>query len=240
MATWAQTVSRAVVNASNTDLSGLELSYHRKNAVIPISPQVFLSRFGSLRYLLTNMHGFNLFIDKKPSESEDTERYLLINEYDRYVLDHRPNGNDTRLSITTFCCGKQLNLRTPSDSPLGVGAYFLTIDYLLYRFDWDQLREKHQLGITVLPSQFLQMLRPFLTRSDDFDRKFVETFAIPEFRTIAVHGDVTTQVLAYLNNFSGIDEATASRILANQVLRDSLLSVKDDSLKFVKLMEKVQ
>ena len=124
-------------------------------------------------------------------------------------------------------------LRGSSDSILEAGSLFLTCDYHLYVFDQRVLRKEHQLGSVVMPNHFLQMLRPLAPSTDDFDRRFVETFAIPEFRTIGSdYAATVSKVLSYLASFSNIREETAVRILADELLIERLKGVDEGSDEF--------
>jgi hypothetical protein len=77
--------------------------------------------------------------------------------------------------------------------------------------------------MTVFPHQFLQLLRPFVPTDDEFDRRFVETFAIPELRTgTPDYSDTRSRVLAFLNHYGDVSEETAVRILADELLMTEL------------------
>lgn len=105
----------------------------------------------------------------------------------------------------------------------------VTCDYTLYRFDWETARQRDQLPCTVLPHQFLQILRPYVPASSDFDRTFAETFAIPEFRTIDSRAALAaSKMLALLATYKGMTEETAASMLANDLLLDALKDAKDD------------
>jgi uncharacterized membrane protein len=87
--------------------------------------------------------------------------------------------------------------------------------------------------MVVMPNHFLQMLRPLVPATDDFDRRFVETFAIPEFRVIGSDYSATvSKVLSYLATYSSIPEETAVHILADELLIQRLKGVDEDSEEF--------
>lgn len=120
---------------------------------------------------------------------------------------------------------------------LDSGAFFLSADYQFYIFDWRRLR-KGKVGTVVLPNQVLQLLRPFIPRSEDFDRRFVETFAIPEVRGLSAgSAAAATKVLGYLNTYRDLDEGTAVRMLTNEVLLGDLKEVEEGSQKFQEMIE---
>jgi hypothetical protein len=83
------------------------------------------------------------------------------------------------------------------------------------------------------------LLRPFVASTDDFDRRFVETFALPEMRAVPVdYSPVTSTVLAYLNALSDMNENAALHILANELLFDELRGVDPHSAKFRETIDK--
>jgi hypothetical protein len=129
-------------------------------------------------------------------------------------------------------------LRKRGRSALDVGALFLSADNLLSRFDWNVLRKKDEVGTVVLPAQLLQVLRPYGTTTEDYDRKFVEAFSIPEFRS--AHSDyreTSGQVLSYLTTYKDLSEETAVRILTNEMLINQLRGIEEGSPEFQELVE---
>lgn len=115
---------------------------------------------------------------------------------------------------------------------------FLSNDFLLYRFDRFELTKRRGIQTVVMPGQLLQVLRPFGRSSDDFDRRFVATFGIPEFRTI--HSDyamTSSRVLSYLATYADLPEEMAVKILTNEVLIDRLRHVEASSPAFREAVE---
>jgi Fe2+ transport system protein B len=79
-----------------------------------------------------------------------------------------------------------------------------------------------------LPSQFLQLLRPFVASTDDLDRRFVEVFAVPEMRAYPVdYAATVNEVLKVINTVSDMSEDAALRLLTDTILLDELKGVKD-------------
>jgi hypothetical protein len=104
---------------------------------------------------------------------------------------------------------------------------------LLYRFDRFVLTKKGGIQTVVMPGPLLQVLRPFGRSSEDFDRRFVATFAIPEFRTIhSDYASTSSRVLSYLATYADLPEETAVKILTNEVLIDRLRHVETTSPMF--------
>jgi hypothetical protein len=78
---------------------------------------------------------------------------------------------------------------------------------------------------------FWQVLRPFVPAGPQFDQSFAETFAIPEFRTLedgAARDHAVRKALYTLADFKDISEATATRVLSNNLLFEQLRTATDD------------
>jgi hypothetical protein len=128
--------------------------------------------------------------------------------------------------------------RRSGGSALEIGALFLTADHNLFVFDWQRLRANNAPGHVILPNQLLQLLRPFLVVTTEFDKKFAATFAVPEFRTAGTdYGSTISKVLGYLATFADVSEETATRILANEVLLGRLRDLKQNSSEFKEVVD---
>lgn len=233
----SQALSRAAIRDGR--LSNLELKYHQKNAQAPLDPEVFLSQYRYVQDILEEK-GFTIYRVPNRNAALDEERHKLVAEYNDFLEQNRPNRPKPYSSINHDVAVWQTvrGLRKKASSPLEVGAFLLTADYSLYTFDWYRIRQQGEIGLVVLPNQFLQILRPFVSTTDDFDRRFVETFAIPEFRTLGNgYASVRSRVLSYLSTYADMTERTALRILANELLMQQLRDKHDESEEFKQLVE---
>jgi hypothetical protein len=234
---WQPSVSRVAVRSGR--LSGVELRYHELNAQAPLDPDVFLSKYAYLPELLDDW-GFQIFKPSSETKQQTDERHRLVAEYGDHVERHRKLGpkpyDALNHDITVWQTVRRM--RSNGSSVFHVGAFFLTTDYYFYSFDWQNLRQPKALGITVLPDQFFQLLRPFVPSTDDSNHGFVETFAIPEFRTVATDYTATVgRVLSFLNTYADVSEDTAVKILANEVLIEQLKGLDETSREFAALIE---
>ena len=232
---WSQSISRAATRLPW--MSGIELAYHKLNAESPLDAKVFLSKFQHMEELLADQE---IRIYRPPPNDNDVEtKGLLIAEYLRYVETRRPQSRPYEAAdhdITVWLTLQRLRKR--GRSALDIGALFLSADNLLSRFDWNVLRKKDEVGTVVFPAQLLQVLRPYGTTTEDYDRKFVEAFSIPEFRS--AHSDyreTSGQVLSYLTTYKDLSEETAVRILTNEMLINQLRGIEEASPEFQELVE---
>lgn len=233
---WQQSISRAAVEAGV--VHGITRTYHVLNAETSIDPEVFLSKYEHIEELLNDA---GLTIYRTSSDPRlDEQRHLLVADYKQFVDSYRPLrpkpyealNHDMAVWQTVF------RVRRKSSMVFGVGAYFLTIDHLLHRFDAIRLKEKDTLGVVILSNQFMQLLRPFIPTNQEVDESFVEVFAVPEFRTVVRdYATTSKKVFSYLSTFSDVKEETAVRILMDQVLADQLRDLEEGSKEFQDLVD---
>lgn len=221
---WTPELSRAAVRYGEETgaLGSVELAYHRQNALVRTPPEVFFSKFDYLDRLLTDQ-GFRVYRDPQSDDSDATQlKGMRIAEYEAFVKSERPDrprryearDHDVVLWETV------LRLRTTRAAPLESGAIFLTNDYLFARFARQRLQASGDSSAVVMAPQFVQVLRPFVPSSDDFDRGFVQNLTLPEFQV--VHRDYREageHVLGYLATYSGLSEETALAVLSDEILR---------------------
>ena len=235
---WTPDLSRAAV-ATHAG-TGVELSYHRLNAQSPVDPKVYLSKFDHVVDLLADF-GVQLYRVTSDEGYSVEEKGALIAEYEHFVNKWRP-GKPKPYDAIDHDITVWLTLRTKRNktkSALDAGALFLTNDFLFRSFDWRVLR-KSDIGSVVLPGQLLQVLRPFARPTEDFDRRFFEAFAAPEFRSAQTGYESTaSQVLSFLATYKDVPEKTAVRILTNEMLMLQLKDTEADSEEFKELVESV-
>lgn len=234
---WRQETSRAALR--NGNFNALELQYHEKNAESPLDVQVFLSKYEHVETLLAEFD-FRIFRSRASTTELDEERFRLVAEYKEYIESRQPQRprlyEALNHDMTVWQTVKSLhNGNSPA---LNAGAFLLTIDYYLYGFDWQCLRQQNTIGSVLLPNSFLQLLRPFVSADEDLDQKFIEVFSIPEFRTSGgLHTETYSKVLSYINTYAGMSEETATRILADEIALQQLQEVREGTEEYQAIIE---
>jgi hypothetical protein len=189
---------------------------------------------------LLKQYDFKIYRTSGVANNDDTERYELVADYKHFV-ESSPKARPRRYEAFDHDMTVRLTVarqRKREASALDAGAFFLTTDFTLYRYDSKRMQSQQALGLVVLPNQLLQLLRPFVATTDDFNRRFIEAFAIPEFRSIeSDYSSTQANVLSYLSTYSNMSEQTASRILANDLLMNQLKEVPEDSEQFEEYVE---
>jgi hypothetical protein len=230
---WPPALSRAAAKSHN--VSGLELKYHERNSLSPVSAEDYLAPFDNFDVLLT---GQGIAIYRHPL-NRTQERADLYEEYQEYLAQHvkgdKPydiiNHDVTVLDTTR-------RLRSKAKSSMEARALFITCDYQLYRFDWESSRRDGSLACVLLPNMFWQILRPYISTDVDFEKSFAETFALPEFRTInSGAAKACSRMLGIMASWKDVPEETALTLLSNKVLLNQLQTVRD-GVRFEELVEK--
>lgn len=211
-------VSRAAVNSPN--VSGIEQQYHRANAERPTDVDDFFRRYLHPDELL-----HDLGLDAQVDTSHEVDAAAL-SEYESYLEERNVDKHPELIKHDVLLLETVSGMRSTSKSTLDAEALIITCDYRLCRYDWGR---KGSYASCVLPNQFLQIVRQFIPSSDDFDRSFAESFAIPEFRTL--HSGASracTKVLSVLATYDGVTEELATAMLANDVLLEKLRTTSEE------------
>ena len=172
-------------------------------------------------------------------EEKDKRGPVLLGKEYRSFLDQRQiakpvesMNHDITLLDTVH------RLRSQAPSSLDAHALLITCDYLLYQFDWENSRRQQWPACSVLPNLFWQIIRPFIPNDADFDVSFVQTFAIPEFRSVKSDtSKACSKLICLLSAYEDIPESTATELVCNSLLLDRLKNVKETE-KFHEIVDK--
>jgi hypothetical protein len=239
-ARFSPALSRAVAQWSDrsTKLTGIERRYHALNALQPLDPKVFLSKFEHVMELLADK-GVKLYRESPP-ELDVLVKGDYIAEFEHFLAQRhkeRPYMARDHDIVVWMSLQRQ---RGRASNALKAGALLLTHDYALFDFDARFLRRKDtsHVATAVLPQQLIQVLRPLVGTKSDFDTRFVEVFAAPEFRTAQSDYDETASlVVSYLATYEDVSTETAVRVLSDEVLLAQLRPDQQTDAQFRELIE---
>ena len=224
---WSAELSRAA--ARSPYVSGIERHFHEANAKNSIDPEVFFKPYEHVDILLKE-RGVLIY---RQAASRMQERAELCAQYQEYLKQRNREKPYEAIDhdMTLLDCVRQL--RSNSKSSLEARALIITCDSMLNRFEWREIRANSGLACSILPSHFMQLLRPYIPADPDFDKSFAATFVLPEFGAISGGYHVAARrLLSLLASFNDVKEETASVMLANTLLLDNL--------KYSKTVEKQQ
>ena len=210
---WTKPVS---LNLSKSPyISGVEKEYHRINASERIDVPAFLSRFDNIGLVVQDK---GITLDNRDISWND-EINALFHEYKDYLESYDIERSEEAIQHDVRILVTLRKLRLPNPSPLRAGVLFLTCDKKLYYFD---LRNSKQKGInptTILPTVMLQIVRPLIRQTDDFDTLFANTFSMPEFRIHTRKSAKASEKIAeLLAAHKGLPASVAEQLLIDQYL----------------------
>ncbi len=222
---WNQGISRAIV--SSGALSGVELGYHTRNANMPVTVDDFFAPFEHWRILLkdTSIDVYNV----TSNSDQLVNRATLEAEYTEYLKSINKEKPIDAIQHDMAVLETVRSLRSKARSTLEAGSLFVTCDYHLFKFDFEQSRAARSPHSTVLPSLLWQILRPFVSDHDEFDRAFAETFALPEFSlTRGGAKKAAARMASILAGYRDVPEETAVKMLTNDALIAELQTKRTD------------
>ena len=230
---WQQKLSRAAL--SSGQLSGIELRYHELNAKSKIEPSDFFAPYDHWDVLLRE-RGIDVY-KATSSEAALLERANLEAEYNEFLHALEIEKPVDAVQHDMAMLQTVQHLRTNAKSTLAAGALIVTCDYRLYTYKFRKSRSEGRRSCVILPNLFWQILRPFVTDDKDFDKAFAETFALPEFTLSRGGGSkAASKMLSILNGYKDFPEATAMKMLSNDVLLNNLNAAQDDKA-FLSIIE---
>jgi len=231
---WSQQTSRVAVKSQG--LSGIERRYHQENLRNPVNPDTFLARFDQMGTLLEDM-GFVLYsVENLGIDQQQGIDYA--HDYDNYLKQRRGFSKGWDLITHDILLWQTVKAkRNVGRYGLEVGTFFITVDFHLANFERTRLRDFNNVCVTILPNQLLQLLRPFISTASAVDEKFVETFAVPEFRVAYTdYSETTSKVLSLIDQY-GVSEETGIRLLTNKMTIEQFHSLDENSQEFKDLFE---
>jgi len=213
---WASKISKQIWN--NGYISGVEQLFHKQNAVRATDVESFLKPYQNVSLLLEEK---KIIIDNSSPEWDD-ETQEIYSAYKTYIEKHDINRSEDAIHHDAKLLALARKMRSNNKSPLLAGSLILTCDSHLYHFDVQDSRRRHKQPASILPGILLQILRPVISDSEDFDKLFINTFSIPEFRSYSRSSSKAVHMMAEI--FSSYDNL--SQDMAQQMLMDDILIAK--------------
>lgn len=222
---WPPPVSRAAARLPN--INTVTRLYHERNGESAISADTFLRPYEHVDEIIRDRGAVQY---RAPHDPQPEVLYDLQHEYQAYLEErgrektYETVMHDVRLLHTVR------RLRVAAKSSLEARAIIVTNDMMLHLYETRKARTERRQPCTMLPRQLLQLLRPFVPATLDFDKSFAETFSAAAFRSIDGNAAAALgKLLELLAAYRDITEDTASAMLANDMILGKMQSAEDET-----------
>lgn len=128
-----------------------------------------------------------------------------------------------RLLILKHRGGKKLN------SFIDANAWFLTLDTILPKYDRIARKGSEGIPFCIQANQFIQLLRPLIPRTKDFDETFADLFTSPYIRVFGgVPVDIAMKILGRIKKYSCYSPEFVVKVLTNRHLTNQLKETDEE------------
>jgi hypothetical protein len=235
---WTRETSRVALKIDG--LSPLEELFHRKNIDNEIDPAVFLDKYNHVDLILKDL-GFIEYIPKRIIDLEHAEIETDVEAYQDFydLIPNRKFKSFQGFKHDVLVIREVRSLNSKKTKFLESHAFFISSDFILAKFEKKYYKRTWEINYVVSPSVFLQLVRPFIESDYNSNKRFIDTFSIPELRTFEIdYSSTRSKTLQILNdNYHDTSIETKVNILRDQVLLEKLSQLNDDHDKQNQLIE---
>lgn len=236
---WDKESSRVALSIG--DISPLEILYHRQNVIEETDPRVFLDKYNHVEDILKDLGLIEFLLIERESDEYFYEIEKSVEEYDKFY-NNIPNRKIKSFSSLKhdMVVLREVRMLNPSKKKfLDSQAFFISSDYILAKFEKKKYVRNYEIGYVISPSLFLQLIRPFIENNVDSNRRFIDTFKIPEFRSFEIdYSSTKSKALQLINdNYHDASFETKVKILRDQVILEKLENAKDNYQKQIEIIE---
>lgn len=228
-AKWTRETSRVAIVVDG--LSPLEELFHKQNIENETDPSVFLEKYDHVDLILQEL-GLTEYV---PNRSTDTELVDVETDVEAYQKFYDEVRNRKGKSYSGFkhdvVALREVRALNPKKTKfLESNAFFISSDFVLAKFERTYYKRNWEINYVVNPSVFLQLIRPFIENDYSANKRFIDTFSVPEFRTFEIDYSTTrSKALQIINdNYHATSFETKVNILRDQVLLDKLEKANDN------------
>ena len=235
---WTRETSRVAIVVDG--LSPLEELFHKQNIENETDPSVFLEKYEHVDLILKDLG----LTEYNPHQSSDSELVDVETDVDAYQKFYEGVKNRKTKSFSGFkhdivALREVRSLNPKKTKFLESNAFFISSDFILAKFERTHYKRNWEINYVVNPSVFLQLIRPFIQNDYSANKRFIDTFSIPEFRSFEIDYSTTrSKALQIINdNYHATSFETKVNILRDQVLLDKLDKANDDYEKQAEIIE---
>lgn len=210
---WKANISETLKNSPF--VSGIERKFHERNAQSKADVSMFLKPYENISRIVQQQ---GITIDNREVEWGAGVNELY-HEYDEYLQTVEKGKSYEAMQHDMRLLWLARTMRSNVKSPLQAGTLLLTCDGRLYNFDVHNSRKHGRWPTAILPNVLLQILRPAIKQTDEFDTMFVKTFSLPEFRSYSKKSSQAVQTMAeILTAVEGLKPALVEELLLDEIL----------------------
>lgn len=235
---WSRESSRVAIAVDG--LSPLEELFHKQNLDNDIDPVMFLEKYDHVDLMLKDF-GLHEYIPYKTTDLEHGEIEGNVNNYQKFyseIPNRKPKSySGFKHDIVVL---SEVRLLNPKKTKfLDSHAFFISSDFILAKFEKTYFKKTWEINYVVSPSVFLQLIRPFIQNDYTSNKRFIDTFSLPEFRSFEIDYSTTrSKTLQILNdNYHDTTFETKVKILRDQVLLEKLQKVNESHEKQIEIIE---
>jgi len=247
---WQVSIERAIKNLKRTPLLSPVLAqvgadytteddfitaYWRESSRTKISIDDFFSLYQRIEDLLKE-HDIKISdtlcarIKDAPQLSEEISKLNLATDYIKFpeVAEHDAFH---RLLIL------KLRGKTPPKTFIDTKVWFLTCDTSLPNYDRIARKSRDEIPFCILINQWIQIMRPLLPRTQEFDETFADLLTSPYLRTYGnLPPDIAQKILGRMAQFEQHSPELAVRVLTDRHLAKELKQTEEEE-KIIKLID---
>lgn len=235
---WTKETSRVAIKVDG--LSPLEELFHKQNVENETDPAVFLEKYDHVDIILKDLG----LIEYVPHNKRDEELYEIESEVEKYQEFYESVKNRKTKSFIGFkhdvvVLREVRELNPKKTKFLDSHAFFISSDFVLAKFEKSFYKRNWEISYVVNPSVFLQLIRPFIENDYTANKRFIDTFAVPEFRSFEIDYSTTrSKALQIINdNYHATSFETKVNILRDIVILDKLEKANEDYGKQTEIIE---
>ena len=236
---WTRESSRIALTFK--DISPIERLYHERNLNEELDPIVFLEKYDHAELILKDL-GFGEYQSKDTDNLEESaEMEEDISKYEEFYnhIFRRKRKTYSSFKHDIVVLRDVRSRNKIKTSFLKSKAFFISSDFILAKFEKSHYKKFREISYVLSPSVFLQLIRPFIKNDYNSNKRFIDTFSIPDLRAFDIdYSETRRRALQIINdNYHGASLETKMKIVRDEVLLGKMEQSKSDYEAQVAIVE---
>lgn len=236
---WTRESSRIALTFK--DISPIERLYHERNINEELDPAVFLEKYDHFELILKDL-GFGEYL---PNDSDNLDESVEMEEdiskyeefYNNIYRRKKKTYSGFKHDVVVLRDVRSKNkIKTTF---LKSKAFFISSDFILAKFEKIYYKKPREINYVIAPSIFLQLIRPFIKNDYSSNKRFIDTFSIPDLRAFDIdYSETRRRALQIINdNYHGASLETKMKIVRDEVLLGKMEQSRTDYESQITLIE---